>query len=175
MTLFRRPKRDCNWLLADKENYGNITPGNFICASDSTEFSDIKYNCIAWAVGKNDEFWWPRKLGGYFWPEGLLSEPLNRETVENFIKAFESEGFQKCDGPEFEEGFEKIALYVNHLEIPKHAARSLPNGNWTSKMGDGEDITHGTLEAIEGRGCGKAKYFLKRNNPECKKAIHPKT
>jgi len=157
--------RDCSWLIKDRENFENVRPDNFSCTSDRTRDTDDKYNCIAWAVGKTDSWWWPKKQSGYYWPEGLPCEPLNRETVANFIRAIESEGFELCADGKFENGYEKVALYVNHLNVPKHAARSLPDGTWTSKMGDDEDINHATLEVLEGHGFGKARVFLKRKNP----------
>jgi hypothetical protein len=54
--------------------------------------------------------------------------------------------------------------------VPKHAARSLPNGAWTSKLGDDEDIEHSTLAVLEGREYGRAKVFLKRPNSLFQKA-----
>jgi len=166
--------RDCSWLLKDREEFGNVRHDNFICSSDPTRDSDDKYNCVAWAVGKKDNFWWPRQLAGYHWPKGLPREPLNKETVENFIRAIETEGFERCNDGNFENGYEKVAIYVNHLEVPKHVARSLPNGSWTSKMGDDEDIEHPTLEVLEGHGFGRAKYFLRRPNVLCQKPNQPK-
>ena len=167
--------RDCSWLLNSKEEFGNVRPDNFKCSSDPTRDRDDKYNCIAWAVGKTDSWWWTRKQFGYHWPKGLPHEPLNRETVENCVRAIESEGFERCGDGEFENGFEKVAIYVNHLNVPKHAARSLPDGTWTSKMGDDEDIEHSTLDVLEGRGFGKAKVFLKRKNPLCQRPNPIKT
>jgi hypothetical protein len=161
--------RDCSWLLKSREHFGNIRPDNFKCSSDPTRDIDDKYNCIAWALGKKDSWWWPLKKFGYHWPKNLSSEPFNKETVENFIKAFETERFERCENGLFENGFEKVAIYVNHLNVPKHAARSLPDGTWTSKMGDDEDIEHETLEALEGKGFGTAKFFLRRRNPLCQK------
>ena len=44
-----------------------------------------------------------------------------------------------------------IAIYCNFnpqlktLEVT-HAARQLPSGKWTSKLGDADDIEHNTLE-----------------------------
>ena len=74
-----------------------------------------------------------------------------------------------CKNEKFENGFEKVALYVDKDGAPTHAARQLPNGKWTSKLGNGEDIEHETIHVVEGDGYGKAKYFLKRKNPLCKK------
>jgi hypothetical protein len=65
-------------------------------------------------VGKKDNFWWPYKKYGSHWPDGLPREPLNKETVGNFIRAFESEGFRRCENGEFEHGFEKVAIYVDN-------------------------------------------------------------
>ncbi len=42
-------------------------------------------------------------------------------------------------------------------------------------MGDDEDIEHETLEVLEGHGFGKAKVFLKRNNPLFQKTSLLKT
>jgi len=167
--------RDCSWLIAAREWFENVRPDNFKCTSDPTRDTDDKYNCIAWAVGKNDNYWWPRQLGGFFWPNGLPREPLNKETIANFVKAFESEGFERCDDGKFENGFEKIAIYVNNFDVPKHAARSLPNGAWSSKLGDDEDIEHETLKVLEGRQYGKAKYFMRRPNLLCQNQNQPKT
>jgi hypothetical protein len=163
--------RDCSWVLGNA-NFDKIRTDNFKCSSDRTEDSTEKYNCIAWAAGKKDNWWWPRQTGGYYWPKGLPREPLNNETIENFLKAFESEGYERCDDGNFENGFEKIALYVNDYGVPKHAVRSLPDGSWTSKLGDYEDIEHSTLEAIEGRCYGRAKKFLRKQNPLCQKPNH---
>lgn len=161
--------RDCSWILLPSSGFENVRPDNFLCSSDRTEDKVDKYNCIAWAVGKQDNWWWPRNLGGYHWPPGLIREPLGKETIENFIKAFQSEGYEKCDNGKFENGFEKIALYVNDKDVPKHAARSLPNGAWTSKMGDYEDIEHEKLHAVSGKNYGNAKIFFKKANPSFKK------
>lgn len=40
------------------------------------------------------------------------------------------------------------------MGIPSHAARQLPNGRWTSKCGQAEDIEH-DLRDLEGRLYGK--------------------
>jgi len=95
--------------------------------------------------------------------------------LEQFIKAFKSEGFSVCKNGEFENGFEKVAIYVDDSGEPTHAARLLPSGVWTSKLGRGEDIEHETVEVVEGKLYGKAKSFLKRPNPLCQKPNQLKT
>jgi len=151
--------RDCTWVPGCFENIG---PQDFNCSSDRTADLGEKYNCIAWAVGRTDVFWWPLDLAGYHWPKGLPKEPLNQETLENFIKAFETEGFAVCQDGKCENGYEKIAVYANSSGNPKHAARLLSTGLWTSKLGDYEDIEHPILESLEGRAYGTVRVFLKR-------------
>jgi hypothetical protein len=154
--------RDCSWVL-NNFRYPNIHPSNFTCSSDRTEDQAVKYNCIAWAVETSkNRWWWPLKLGGYHWPKGLPYELPNKETIDNFVAAFATMNFVECPDASFEDGFEKIALYVDAKGVPKHAARLLPSGSWTSKLGDWEDIEHPSLDVMEGPGYGEAKKFFKR-------------
>lgn len=57
--------------------------------------------------------------------------------------------------------FEKLALYGSAM-MYTHAARQLPDGKWTSKLGQLEDITHTTTEAIEGGDYGEVVQYMKR-------------
>jgi len=152
--------RDCSWVPSCFEN---IHPKDFDCTSDSTALEAVKYNCIAWAAGIDNEWWWPLSLTGYDWP-GIRREVAGQETIENFVSAFETKGFKTCKHSGYENGFEKIAIYVDDNGHPKHAARLLPTGVWTSKLGDDEDIEHITLRCLEGREYGRARVFLKRPN-----------
>jgi hypothetical protein len=115
-----------------------------------TSCEDTHYNCIDHAAGKDDNWWWPPvdgEMEGVHWPAGVA--PV--ETVEAFILAYETEGYEICptQSRELEAGFEKIAIYIDVDGTPTHAARQLPDGSWTSKLGDWEDIQHQTLEALE--------------------------
>jgi hypothetical protein len=115
------------------------------------------YNCIAWAAGDDSYWWWP----GRFWPKDVPA----KETRVAFIKAFAQRGYQKCDSPEFEEGYEKVCLYEK-LGRPTHAARQLPNGTWTSKLGADHDISH-ELDGLRGVKYGHpAVYLRRRRSPE---------
>src|SRR4051812_6761114 len=102
-----------------------------------TSDADWAYNCIAHAAGKNDAPWWPmeEETEGVFWPKDAPREV----TVNAFIAAFGTEGYFPCDGPEPEAGFEKVAIYLDGNEKPAHAAKQLPSGAWTSKLGTWED------------------------------------
>src|SRR5882724_2300466 len=116
--------RDCSWVPTKFEN---IRHGNFNCTSDRTDhLPDGGYNCIAWAAGDTRKWWWPVDDPGAYWPDGLDKEPLNQETLSNFIKAFQSLGYKKCLTPRYEKGVEKIAIFVGSINTPTHAARSLP-------------------------------------------------
>ena len=145
-------------------SFENLVASGFDCVIDCTSDSTLSYNCIAWAAGKTDEPWWPTdQIRGYFWPTGLQKESIDQETVGNFIKAFESEGYQQCSDGSIEANFEKVAIYADAAQHPLHAARSLPNGMWSSKMGDEEDIQHSTLNAIAGKLYGHPVAFLRRS------------
>ena len=75
--------------------------------------------------------------------------------------AFESIGYQTCDDGALDEGFEKIALYALGM-MYTHVARQLIDGRWTSKLGQLEDITHNTPEAIENSDYGEVAQFMRR-------------
>jgi hypothetical protein len=130
--------------------------------ADVTSKQTLAYNCAAYAFKDETKQWWPidpKKAGRrYHWPEGL---PRNN-SVEDFFLAFELEGFEKCDTGEHEEGYEKIAIYVDESNIPQHLARDTGDGRWQSKLGDLQDIHQHTLEAIETADYGKAKYFMRK-------------
>jgi hypothetical protein len=157
--------RDCSWLL-NNPDFGNLLPGSFKCSSDPTGHLPCwGYNCIAWAAGKTDKWWWPIADPCAFWPIPL--DPKDPVSVAQFIKAFATERYAVCRHGRFENGYEKVAIFVDPSGEPTHAARLLPNGVWTSKMGRGEDIEHPALVVVEGRLYGTVKVFLKRRNPLC--------
>jgi hypothetical protein len=66
-----------------------------------------------------------------------------------------------CTGDELEAGFEKIALFANDQGQPKHAARQLSDGHWTSKLGKSEDIEH-ALHDLTGVLYGSVVLIMKR-------------
>jgi hypothetical protein len=126
---------------------------------------DERYNCVSWAVGDDTRSWWPvqlpvrtgqRRKRRYYWPPEC---PLE-ESLDAFVSAFRTRGFEPCSDGEDQPGFEKVAIYAIASQ-PLHAARQLRSGMWTSKLGDGVDIEH-TLEALEGSIYGTVVQFLKR-------------
>lgn len=123
------------------------------------------YNCIAWAYNINNRWMWPN-TGKYTFLDGIHYWPSNEIIdcdVSNFIDAFKLKGYERCDNCELEFGYRKIALYVklNTTECT-HTARELSNGCWSSKLGEYNDIQHGTPEAIENDDYGKVYCFMKR-------------
>jgi hypothetical protein len=144
------------WNPAD---FPNLTSQNH----QITSSRDTGYNCIAWAAGDVTNWWWPNNIDSY-WPAGALNEV----TVEAFISAYATLGYSECRHPRYEYGFEKIAIYARHdqgLWVPTHAARQLPDGRWTSKMGNCEDIAHRSINAVNGRGLkgyGAPLRYMKR-------------
>jgi hypothetical protein len=115
------------------------------------------YNCIAWAVGRTDQPWWPAAGDNAFWPDGVPNE----ETVEAFVLAFATLGFVICETGDSEVGYEKIALYALDGK-PTHAARQLPDGKWTSKLGKESVVTHNTPRGVEGPLYGVVCCYLRR-------------
>jgi hypothetical protein len=114
-----------------------------------------KYNCIAWAYGVKDNWFWPNEY--YFWPNDIRYE----ETPEAFIELFRSINYERCDTSLRESGYEKIAIYVLN-NVPTHAARQLPNGKWTSKLGSDIDIEHDTPDCLNGPMYGRVTIIMKR-------------
>jgi hypothetical protein len=154
--------RDCSWI---PNVFENISAGDFECKSDR----DFRYNCIAWAVGKTHQFWWPldEPHSNYWWPDGLKKALPDEETVNHFIEAFATEGYRRCLNGKLSRRYEKIVLFVDHNNKPTHAARLLPTGIWTSKLGEDEDIEHVTLGCLEGKSYGHTKMFFKRRIDKC--------
>jgi|SRR3989339_1811336 len=117
---------------------------------------DISYNCIAWAAEDNGRWWWPTAQA--YWPSGVE----RKLDVDSFIKAYGTIGYTPCDNGEFEESYDKIAIYVDENNHPTHAARQLHNGFWTSKLGRYKDIEHCSVHGVEGKEYGRVAVFLKR-------------
>jgi hypothetical protein len=120
------------------------------------------YNCIAYVLGDSERAWWPHE--DYYWPADAPME----DSIEGFSAMFRSLGYEPADSADLEQGFEKIVLYAKG-GIPTHAAKQLPTGEWTSKLGDLEDISHPCAEALETEGqrgnYGAVHSYYKRSIP----------
>jgi hypothetical protein len=122
---------------------------------------DGDYNCLAWAAGITRSWWWPgQDVSREYWPPGIPRE----RTQEAFLAAFASLGYAVCESEALEAEHEKIALFADEKGRPTHAARQLPSGRWTSKLGKAEDIEH-ALHDLEGAVYGSVVLILKRPLP----------
>ena len=120
------------------------------------------YNCIAWAADDTARWWWPvhgphREA---YWPPNID----RTEHVAAFVAAFATLGYELCTDGTVERGFEKVALFADAQGKPQHAAKQLPNGKWSSKLGVHEDISH-MLYGLEGGQYGTVVQYLKRKTP----------
>ncbi|NEQ98314.1 MAG: hypothetical protein F6K30_16615 [Cyanothece sp. SIO2G6] len=118
------------------------------------------YNCIAWAAGESFRPWWPLPYAEinnppYYWPETSQDESL-----EDFISGFGKIGYECCDNGEWEDGYEKVAMYVQDGEVT-HMARQENSGRWTSKCGNLQDIEHSSPDALCDQ-YGEIACFMKR-------------
>ncbi len=133
--------------------FSRLLPGSFQVISDPNN----AYNCIAWAVGDTNRRWWPTSDPLWYWPDGIALEA----TLEAFIEMFARLGYSLCDNPDLEPSFEKIAIYRLGGSVT-HAAKQLPTGRWTSKLGDWWLIEH-DFDALTGSGpYGEIAQVMKR-------------
>lgn len=147
-------------------DFERFFPGLRGVAYKVTSPAQSDYNCIAWAAGDNSRWWWPDEFEQYYWPE----EAPRRPALNAFLEAFRTLGFEVCGDPSLEAGWEKIAIYAKEDGSPAHAARQLPDGTWTSKLGNLEDIQHPELEQVSGTAYGRPVLFMRR-----RRAGGPKT
>ena len=121
---------------------------------------DRAYNCIAHAAGDDKRWWWPGGGKNSYWPR---TAP-NKLTVQAFVDAFSTLGYSVCKNGNLEPGFEKIAIY-SFKGKAAHAARQLPDGLWSHKLGRDIDLTT-TLRGLEDGNHGAygtvAKYMRRK-------------
>jgi len=138
---------------AMQSKFPQLTAAN----SRPTSPYDEGYNCIAWAAGDTDFWWWPDPMGQAYWPPGLPRE----ETLDAFVRAYGLQGYtERCDASA-EMGRQKVAVYTARDGKPTHAARQLSDGWWASKLGPHIDIEH-ELGALDGPEYGTVAVILAR-------------
>jgi len=106
-----------------------------------------RYNCLAFANGDGRHIWDPFQYGGkYYWPPNIKRDD-NPDTWE---KIFLAHGFERTESRGVENGFEKVAIYIDLTDMSaNHIAMS--NGQeWISKLGKGQDIMPASLDLLEG-------------------------
>src|SRR5438067_1858965 len=122
----------------------------FTVTSPATE----DYNCFTHAVERTEVWSWPE--GSSHWLAGVPRE----DTIESLVAGFRQFGYEPCLSGNHEPGIEKVCVYAKDGN-PRHVARQLPSGEWTSKLGRDVDITH-ALAGLEGDSYGKPVVFLGR-------------
>ena len=127
--------------------------------SNSEEKSeyDFNYNCLAFALGDNSNWWEPLEQFGFYWPPGFAHD-VSIETVTAIIKLH---GFVVGLQPNITPLADSIAIYAKGDEWTHFA--KFTNGKWASKIGEDNDIIHSSLELLEGDLYGKVVTILSRN------------
>ena len=77
------------------------------------------------------------------------------------VSLFEMLGYAVCDSDAREPGYDKVALYALEGQW-QHAARQLEDGQWTSKLGPFEDITHPSPQDLTGEVYGRVHCIMRR-------------
>lgn len=132
------------------EHLEAVFPGLRDGTYEVTSPFDAQYNCLAWAIGDDERWWWPatlaQRVGGYpAWPDNL-DGTNSLDVIVEFLGRF---GFEKCESPALDPALEKVAIYGTSEDSVAHFSRQLSDGSWTSKLGRGEDISHFELGALE--------------------------
>ena len=120
-----------------------------------TSPQDVNYNCIAWAADDAERRWDTDE--DYYWPDDVPRV----DSVDALIKVYEGLGYAVCGNVDLESDYEKVAVYGD-ADGYTHAAKQLPDGKWTSKLGDAEDIEHLTIDGLVGKDYGQVRCILKR-------------
>jgi hypothetical protein len=102
------------------------------------------YNCIAWVLGMSDRWIDPLPPYGTYWPAELPRD----YGISTFRALFTLFGFVACANVDFEEGWEKIAIWIDDADEFAHVAKVIGPGLFSSKIGEYEDVTH----SLEGMG-----------------------
>jgi len=126
---------------------------------------DTDYKCIAWAACRTDRVWWPWDDPSCYWPPGFQKYPVSSPVpVADFMEVFQKKfGYQACDNPDFEFGYQKVAIYADALGATHMARQRFLGGGWLSKLGSNEDIAHGELRDIYCVAYGTDAQYMKRS------------
>lgn len=131
---------------------------NLISGSGYRRTSDptLDYNCLAWALNDFARWWEPDPFNLFYWPAGVKRS----YDLKNYTQVCKDHGYTVCKNGNLETGFEKLVIYTDGQNFT-HIARQLPDGQWTSKLGELDDITH-SLDGFRGSHYGRPAIYLKR-------------
>ena len=143
-------------MFREMENlFPNLAGPGYEITSEATR----AYNCIAWALGLTVP-WWGYENPGDYWPPTL---PRNNR-VDTIMRLFADEGYAVCNSDAKEAGYEKVAIYA-FVGLFTHVARQLDDGQWSSKLGIREDITHPSPTSLVGGYYGDVHCIMRRPSP----------
>jgi len=117
---------------------------------------DFNVNCLAYALGDNENWWEPPNGYGAYWPAGFPAD-LTVQTVESIIRLH---GFTVEIDRDAAPENDAIAIYAEGNEWTHFAKFS--DGSWSSKLGDGHDVCGVKLEHLEGKLYGEVRKILSR-------------
>jgi len=92
---------------------------------------------------------------GTYWPPGVVA----LSTVTAHIAAFESLGYEVCDPLAFEDGYEKIAIYVLEDGTPVHASRQLGRISGQARSAGRKTLSTSLLSGSAARGTASRQLF----------------
>lgn len=95
---------------------------------------------------------------GYYWPPGARRD----QHPDALRSVFEQIGYEVCTSEATEDGYHKIALYVDENGHWSHAAKQEANGEWSCKLGDEEDVRHKSPHCFGGSIYGVVVYFMRK-------------
>jgi len=115
---------------------------------------------VAYVAGDYTQNWdcTSLPLPGYYWPH----DAIHSSDIGALVSAFECIGYEICAGAYVEDGYDKVALYVDQQGFWTHAAKQEDDGAWSSKIGIWEDIRHRTPHAMSGSEYGQVMYYMRR-------------
>jgi hypothetical protein len=142
-----------------KSIFPSLTDDNFRITSSDTN----TYNCLAWVI--DEDSYRVDPLSGR-WGTGVVRTP----TIEALMEVYEEHGFEECTDDSIEKGYVKIAIYAEPMTGRiTHAAKQCPDGSWTSKLGDLQDINHDTPEVLQGGGYGTVQRYMRKRLPRARR------
>ena len=138
--------------MSPSPTFPNLTPANHTETSPATP----RYNCVAWAAEDASRWWQP---GTCWLPTDWPFDDCGPAALE---RAFLELGYEDAGGNDaLEPGHLKVALYGSGF-LYTHAARQLPSGRWTSKLGKSVDIEHDTPAVVAGGLYGDVVQVVRR-------------
>ncbi len=131
-----------------------LTPQNHQKTSEECD----DYNCVAWALSIDDDWYDHSGLPATTRPQGLDQSG----TVAGYVAFFESRGFSVTNASAFVSTEDRIAVYGDAYGSFAHVARQVDGTNWASKLGGWEDIYHTSLDCLEGGDYGHVRVLMSR-------------